>query len=468
MKKLIALFSILILGQLSWAQVTFHVSSIPSNTPANSSIYLVGNMNEWNPGNADWILNAVAGQGYFLTADIPAGSIQYKFTRGAWSSVEGNANGGFLPDRSSTVNPGDTLDLSILSWEDVGGSNSTALASVTVLSSSFFMPQLNRTRRIWVCLPSDYSTSNSTYYRVVYMHDAQNLFDDALSFSGEWGIDESMRDLMLSGDPGAIIVGIDNSAQRLDEYSPWVNPSYGGGEGEAYVDFIKNTLKPYVDLNYRTLTDASNTAIAGSSMGGIISLYATVKYPQTFAKAGIFSPAYWFARDSLFSWVSSQTIPSNVRIYTVAGTNESSSMISNINGLKTRLLQAGALDSNMLVVNRADGAHSEWFWKREFPAAYQWLFQGSLNGIDSKIIDEIYVKAFPNPANNQVKFDFRGMNKIHFQVIDAKGNIVLQDSLLHGIEYALTTSSYAAGNYILKGYSESGKTFSARITIVKP
>jgi metallo-beta-lactamase class B len=300
------------------------------------------------------------------------------------------------------------------------------------------------------------------------MHDAQNLFDDALSFSGEWGIDESMRDLMLSGDPGAIIVGIDNSAQRLDEYSPWVNPSYGGGEGEAYVDFIKNTLKPYVDLNYRTLTDASNTAIAGSSMGGIISLYATVKYPQTFAKAGIFSPAYWFARDSLFSWVSSQTIPSNVRIYTVAGTNESSSMISNINGLKTRLLQAGALDSNMLVVNRADGAHSEWFWKREFPAAYQWLFQGSLNGIDSKIIDEIYVKAFPNPANNQVKFDFRGMNKIHFQVIDAKGNIVLQDSLLHGIEYALTTSSYAAGNYILKGYSESGKTFSARITIVKP
>jgi len=468
MKNLTALFALLLFGQLCWAQVTFHVSSIPGNTPANSSIYVAGSINEWNPGSPVWMLNTLDGQNYFLTVDIPAGEIQYKFTRGAWSSVEGNANGGFLPDRSSTVNQGDTLDLSILSWEDVGGTNSTALSSVSIISSSFFMPQLNRTRRIWVCLPSDYSTSISKHYRVVYMHDAQNLFDDALSFAGEWGIDESMRDLMISGDPGAIIVGIENSAQRLDEYSPWVNPSYGGGEGEAYVDFIKNTLKPYVDSNYRTLTDASNTAIAGSSMGGIISLYATVKYPQTFAKAGIFSPAYWFARDSLFSWVSSQTIPSNVRIYTVAGTTESSSMISNISSLETRLLQAGALDSNMLVVGRPDGAHSEWFWKREFPAAYSWLFQESPSAVHAIITDEFSLKVFPNPATNQISFDFRGINKIHFQVIDAKGIIMQQDSLLKGVEYELTTSQYASGNYILKGYSESGKTFSARFTIVNP
>jgi metallo-beta-lactamase class B len=330
------------------------------------------------------------------------------------------------------------------------------------------MPQLNRSRRIWICLPTNYQTATSMNYRVVYMHDGQNLFDNALSFSGEWGIDESIRDLMLMGDPGAIIVGIDNSSLRLDEYSPWVNPTYGGGEGEAYTDFIKNALKPFVDANYRTLPDAENTAIAGSSMGGLISLYAAVKYPETFGKAGIFSPAYWFARDSLFNWVSSQSIPSNLKIYTVAGTNESSSMISDINSLRTRLQQSGMPSSNMFVLSQSDGAHSEWFWKREFPAAYEWLFEGNTTGMFDNGNEELQINTYPNPAFSTVFIDFSGLKDVRFEVINSQGLIVFQDSLSSGEKYQLNTSNYNSGTYFLRGSDGNGKTFSAKVIVTKP
>jgi predicted alpha/beta superfamily hydrolase len=457
-----------LISHLALSQVTFHLTSIPSSTPTGATIYIAGSMNSWDPGNASWSFTQVGAQGYFLTANIPTGAIQYKFTRGAWASVEGNASGGFLTDRSSNVNPGDTLELSILSWEDLGGTSGTALSTVSIMSSTFFMPQLNRSRRIWICLPTNYQTATNTNYRVVYMQDGQNLFDDALSFAGEWGIDESMRDLMLMGDPGAIIVGIDNSAERLDEYSPWVNPNYGGGEGEAYIDFIKNTLKPYVDANYRTLTNASNTAIAGSSMGGLISLYAAVKYPETFGKAGIFSPAYWFARDSLFSWVSTQSIPSDLKIYTVAGTNESSSMINDINALRTNLQEAGLPNNNMLVLSQPDGAHSEWFWKREFPAAYQWLFQSGTTAIQTSNTPELILNSYPNPAITVVSIDFSGMKNVQFEVFNSQGLKVFQDSLQFGNKYQLSTIKYGSGTYFLRGADGNGQAFSCKIVVAKP
>ncbi|MDV7392611.1 alpha/beta hydrolase-fold protein, partial [Arthrospira platensis SPKY1] len=168
---------------------------------------------------------------------------------------EGNANGGFLPNRTFnfTGNP-QTLNLSILTWEDLGGgSNSTAAANVQIMNNAFFMPQLNRSRRIWVYLPPDYNTSNK-HYPVIYMKDGQNLFDQATSFSGEWQVDETLNTLFNQGDYGAIVVGIDNGgSERLNEYSPWVNAQYGGGQGNAYMAFVAETLKPHIDANFRTL-----------------------------------------------------------------------------------------------------------------------------------------------------------------------------------------------------------------------
>jgi len=128
------------------------------------------------------------------------------------------------------------------------------------------------------------------------MHDGQNLFDEATSGFGEWGIDEYLDSLFLKGGRESIVVGIYNgSNKRMNEYNPYYFAQFGNGEGKEYVDFLVKTLKPYIDKHFHTFTDKENTFIAGSSMGGIISLYAVIKYPLVFGGAGIFSPAFWTA-----------------------------------------------------------------------------------------------------------------------------------------------------------------------------
>src|SRR4030095_10515285 len=115
----------------------------------------------------------------------------------------------------------------------------------------------------------------------------------------------------------------------MNEYNPYDHEKFGRGEGELYVDFLAKTLKPYIDKNYRTKKDAANTLIAGSSMGGLISMYAVIKYPKTFGKAGVFSPAFWVApqlQDDIEKKVKSST-HKNVRIYFYAGEQEGVEMV---------------------------------------------------------------------------------------------------------------------------------------------
>ncbi|MFY7651801.1 MAG: alpha/beta hydrolase-fold protein, partial [Chitinophagaceae bacterium] len=361
----------------TWSQVTFRITGLPANTPTAAKIYLAGTVNNWNPANTDFELKPDVNGIYQITIPNNSGTIQYKFTRGDWASVEANASGQDIPNRSLTIsNLPQTVNITIQSWKDLFAS--TAAANVQILNNSFVMPQLSRTRKIWLYLPPDYASSTKRY-PVIYMHDAQNVFDARTSFSGEWGVDEALNQLFNNGNYGAIVVGIDNGGgNRLNEYSPWVNTSYGGGEGDAYIEFIAQTLKPYIDANYRTLTGSANTCLFGSSMGALISLYGGVKYPQIFGKLGLFSPAYWFALNPLVQYIQNSTNSlSNLQLYHAAGTNESATMITHIQSISNALIAKGVSSSNMRLKNDADGAHSEWYWRREFPAAYQWLFATS-------------------------------------------------------------------------------------------
>ncbi|WP_199907827.1 alpha/beta hydrolase, partial [Klebsiella aerogenes] len=128
--------------------------------------------------------------------------------------------------------------------------------------------------------------------------------------------------------------------RRLDEYSPWANVAYKkGGEGDKYTDFLARTLKPYIDAHYRTRPDAAHTAIAGSSMGGLIALYAGLKYPQVFGRVGVFSPALWFAKDSLLAYVRRhRPAPLASRFYFVAGPAESETMLPLLVAARQQLL----------------------------------------------------------------------------------------------------------------------------------
>ena len=149
----------------------------------------------------------------------------------------------------------------------------------TLHSHQFFIPQLQRDRTIKVLMPKDYET-NSRRYPVIYMHDGQNLFDPATAFASDWKIPNTLKKQPLKRQ--AILVGIYNGEMnRMNEYAPY-KKGKNGGEGEPYTRFIMDTLKPFIDKEYRTFPQRETTGIAGSSMGGLISLYAGLKYGNIF------------------------------------------------------------------------------------------------------------------------------------------------------------------------------------------
>ncbi len=328
--------------------------------------------------------------------------LEFNFTRGECDNVEGDANGGFLPNRSYQFDgEATTLQLAILRWENGGTGGSTAADNVFVLDESFAMPQLGRSRRIWLYLPPDYEPSNKRY-PVLYMHDAQNLFDEATSFSGEWEVDASLNALHAAGDYGAIVVGINNGGvDRFAEYTPWPHPSLGGGRGMDYLDFIVETLKPYIDQNYRTLTEPEYTAIMGSSLGGLISTYGVIEHQDVFAKAACFSSSYWVSNQA-YEHVEQTGRQNDLKIYLIAGQLESTTIdvVGDMYRMEQTLETAGFADDRIFAIDHADGEHNEAYWAREFPAAYQWLFEGL--DFPSSLADPVVatpaVTMYPNPG----------------------------------------------------------------------
>lgn len=427
------------------SQVTIKITSIPSNTPLNSTLYFASNINGWNPGDSNFTFTQDNFGNYSITIPQSVGTVQYKITRGSWATVEGSATGTAIANRTFTfTNTAQTININVLSWEDLGpvSPNSTAAWNVSVLSPIFFIPQLNRNRRIWIYLPPDYNTSTKNY-PVLYMQDGQNLFDNATSFSGEWQIDETLNTLFSQGDYGTIVVGIDNGgAQRLNEYSPWVNTQYGGGQGDAYVEFLANTLKPYIDANFRTLPQPEFNALIGSSMGALIATYGVCEHPDVFRKLGSFSPAYWFSLSNLSNYIDNlNTSLSSHRAYFVAGTNESSSMVTNTNIIKNKMNERGMTSTNTFTKYDNYGTHSEAYWRGEFATAYQWLFQNEiLSNTDFyssaqanwfQVNDKIYVENIENDYLNSTLFTLDGKAILEIKLVEGKN--YLPDFLQSGL-----------------------------------
>jgi predicted alpha/beta superfamily hydrolase len=236
-------------------------------------------------------------------------------------------------------------------------------------------PQLNTTKKIWVYLPIGYEKSTKKY-PVLYMHDAQNLFDAKSSYACEWKVDETLDSLKAT----VIVIGIEHgNDKRTDELTPFKNEKYGGGNADAYLDFIVSTLKPYVDSKYRTKISKKNTAIMGSSFGGLVSFYAVLKYPETFGKAGVFSPSFWFSEE-IFTFTK-QAKKSKAKLYFLCGDSEgdetdSPLMVNNMNRM-IELMSDNRCDCLHLTKTKVvkDGKHNENMWSQQFGAAVQWLMK---------------------------------------------------------------------------------------------
>ncbi len=250
----------------------------------------------------------------------------------------------------------------------------TALPGVSLLGEPIAMPGLERKRQLRLYLPPGYATSNKRY-PVLYMHDGQNLFDNATAYAGEWKVDETLDALAKEGRLELIVVGIDNGAEkRMTELNAWDNPQFGPGENRAYTDFIVKTVKPMIDRRYRTLPDRANTAIMGSSMGGLASHYALVQYPEVFSKAGVFSPAYWTAQPS-FAFVASKPTPKDARVFMLMGGKEGPQMNADVKRMAEVIGKTGHPAENTVLKLVPQAEHNEAFWAGELREALLWMFR---------------------------------------------------------------------------------------------
>ena len=363
-----------VIVQVSFGQVTFVINELPENQDFNQPIYISGNFEGWTGGNDAYKLSKLDNQ-YSITLPKDACNVLFKFTLGSWETEELNTNGYKIENRTYTCKgEPETIYITIENWGPMDSVvSSTAQKNVQILSEAFKIPQLDRERKIWVYLPPDYNDSNDNY-PVLYMHDAQNLFDTKTSYAGEWNVDETLNSIFYETGFQMIVVGIDNGGdKRMNEYSPWTNPQYGEAKGGAYVDFIVNNLKPYVDKTFRTLSDTKNTAIIGSSMGGLISHYAVLKYPNTFGKAGIYSPSFWYSNKS-YEFAKQQSKLSDSKMYFLVGDNESETMVSNMEKMTDLMIASGFESENIKKKVVAGGQHNEKLWRDNFEETITWLF----------------------------------------------------------------------------------------------
>lgn len=253
----------------------------------------------------------------------------------------------------------------------VKGWTQETTASSQVSTFSMVSPELQTTKKIWLYLPKNYNASKKKY-SVIYMPDAQNLFDAKTAYSGEWNIDEKLDSLSAQ----VIVVGIEHgNEKRLEELTPYPHEKYGGGKANQYLNFIVNTLKPSIDKKYRTKTDKTHTLIIGSSLGGLTAFYATLKYPEVFGKAGVFSPAFWINRKDIIT-LTEQTQKIKAKYYFLCGDKEGDddSMVKDLNTMEniinTKRCSCKHLNKKTIIKG---GQHNEKLWRDGFVKALLWL-----------------------------------------------------------------------------------------------
>ncbi|MDR3694835.1 alpha/beta hydrolase-fold protein [Mucilaginibacter sp.] len=376
MKKKIIFCAFLLFGQnfLLKAQqkIAFKTVIKANRLVLGIHLFLAGNFNNWNPADSAWQLRPVGEGGFVLNKVMAKGVYQFKVTKGSWPSVECTADGKPADNRSLVVTKDTAISLNIAGWQDdfaIAEKSHTASRQVHIISDKFEMPQLGRQRRVWIYLPAGYSSSKKKY-PVIYMHDGQNLFDDYTAGFGEWGIDEILD--KIPDAKQSVIVGIDHGGDyRITEYDPF-DSKYGKGRGDDYIRFIVQTLKPYIDKRYHVKTGAAYTTIAGSSMGGLISMYAALKYPGVFGNAGIFSPAFWIA-PQIYTYAQHAKLPRSSRFYFVCGDAESDSVVTDMQKMAGIIRLKVKSNASAPVVIIKGASHNEKQWNGDFPGFYTWL-----------------------------------------------------------------------------------------------
>jgi predicted alpha/beta superfamily hydrolase len=267
-----------------------------------------------------------------------------------------------------------------------------ATAALPVSTGNLWLHELSsrifrNTRLLRVWLPSDYDGWGATRYPILYLNDGQNLFDPATAFAGvHWQVGETATRLIAEQKiPPLIIVGIDNTKHRANEYIPYKSkdPRVLKAMGTCYPDFLRCEVMPLIEERYSVLKGPENTGLGGSSLGGLITLYTQLAAPEVLGRLLIESPSLFVANRKILDQCRRfQDWPS--RVYLGMGTREvgnaekDKNIVADVLELEAILREAG-LDEQRLHLRIAEGAtHSESAWAARFPEALEFLFSDRL------------------------------------------------------------------------------------------
>jgi len=256
-------------------------------------------------------------------------------------------------------------------------------------SSRFVVPQLSFkseylafTPQLIIFLPPDYYISDK-HYPVMYAHDGQNLFDPKTAFSETWRMHENIEYLLTNGlMEEIIVVGIYNTARRMYDYTPTQisneRVQNQGGDLENHALYLTEELKPWIDKNFRTFPDRKNTAIMGSSLGGLASFYIIGKYPEIFGKAAVISPSFWWDNVRVIDDIKNLKFSEDVKIYMDGGYLEdtkNNTMVLNMRKVYSELKKIGLGDiKNIFYYEDPQGGHNEYHWAKRGKMPFYYLF----------------------------------------------------------------------------------------------
>ncbi len=338
-------------------------------------VYISGNFNSWRTQDKEFVMEQVGINSYHYKFshdfDYPT-TLLYKFTKGDWSEVEIDSQGNRTENRSTNSHTG-IQNEHVARWrKNWLPFKQSFLPQVLLISDEFEIPQLNKTRKIWALLPHDYDNT-AERYPVMYLQDAQNLFNEKAKY-GNWEIDKKLAVMSEYKIGKIIIIAVEHAEEdRVKEYNVG-KTVLGKGQGKKYIRFVTDTLKPFVDQNFRTKTEREHTGIGGSSMGGLVSIFSGLKNPEVYGKLMIFSPSLWVVPELKINPAKADT--ADTKVYLYAGGNESDTMIEHVNKFQEDLISSEFVKDRMkinLSIN-VHGTHSETYWSDEFPKAIEWLF----------------------------------------------------------------------------------------------
>jgi len=352
--------------------ITFEVFTKDLN--ADEAVYITGNDNllgNWQPEAVS--LDEVVKSKWVKNFSFPRGKkLEFKFTRGSWIKEAVNDDGTIPSNYSFIVWSDTTISLKINLWADQVERKIEGQITGFVEYHRNFSGSGIKARDIVVWLPPEYSSESDRRYPVLYMHDGQNIVDPSTSsFQVDWQIDEAADSLIKQKliEP-LIIVGIYNTPQRNNEYSE-------NDTGYAYMNFIVDSLKPFIDRNYRTKPDRQNTANGGGSLGGLISFILAWQYSEIFSKAFCFSPAFKIDRynfvDNVLSYSGKKK---EINLFICNGDDELDTRLqTGVDEMLNALTKNGYKErTDFYYVKAKSSQHGERDWSKNIPRALIYLF----------------------------------------------------------------------------------------------